>query len=241
MDGSLVRRRNERFCLARVFIAILLLPWTVGGKEGVCGARSQRDGDIQLQWACVAMNNKGGELHWEKITRGATLEAGAQIKMYFRLEKKAFVYVIHQNAAGELNLLFPLRFYGPDSEPRRGESYYLPGGDAWLALGEGAGEENIFLLVGTERMVRLEELLGDYAVSAKEKKPNLAGEVLREIQALRSKHRDLSASAERPITMAGRVRGMQEPVASSQPDVALLADEITAAGFFSRTIAIQRS
>lgn len=240
MKAPLLSKWKNRALWLRLGAAVLLIcfAWPAGG---LCGALRNREKDILFQWACVAMASREGEPRHEKVLQRTRLQAGDQVKMYFQLKTRSAIYVIHQNAGGELKLLFPLRFFGPDSEANTGQPYYIPGGDAWLMLNDDAGKESIFLIVATNRLVHLEELLGEHAVSDGEKKTALAKDVLEEIQMLRRKHRDLSASAERPITMAGRVRGMRDPQESAHPDVALLADEISATAFFSRTISIEHN
>ena len=223
---------------------LFLLAAVVWMISSVCGfpgvARSQEKG-IQLRWACVAMATKGNEPKREKISRRTVLQTGDQIKMSLEFKTKSFAYVIYHNARGEVRLLYPQRFYGADSEVHTGRPYYIPEGDAWLVMADGTGEESIFLLVSTSRLVRLEELLGEYDEADSSRKPQGARDILTEIQSLGRKSRDLAASAERPITMAGRVRGMRDPQESVQPDVTAYADEISAGTFYSRTITIERS
>lgn len=240
MNQPLLNKWKNRARLLHFGAAVLLIcsAWPAGGP---CDAPRNREKNISFQWACVAVAFRDGELRREKVFHRTCLRVGDQVKMFFQLKAKSAVYVIHQSAEGELKLLFPLRFYGSDSEANTGQPYYVPGGDAWLTLNEGAGKESIFLVVAANRLVHLEELLGEYGVSEGEKRTALAKDVLEEIQMLRQKHRDLSASAERPITTAGRVRGMQGPLESAYPDVALFADEISATEFFSRTITIEHN
>jgi hypothetical protein len=54
------------------------------------------------------------------------------------------------------------------------------------------------------------------------------------MQALRLRAFDQQATAERPVEMGGHTRAIP-PL----PDVATLASEISAAGFYSRTITIE--
>lgn len=224
--------------LSVFFVAFLFLAGMEWSPAALCKAAEPQEKGILFRWACVAMTSKDGEAKREKVTHRTALKTGDQIKMFLEFKKKAFVYVIYQNAKGELRLLFPYRFYGPDSEVNLGQPYYIPGGDAWLMLDAPSGEESIFLLVSTKRPIRLEELVGEYQTSGAARKLELAKEVLKEIQSLRQKNRDLSASAERPITMAGRVRGLKDLPESIYPDVAAFADEISTADFFARTIII---
>lgn len=225
--------------LAPIFVSAVL-GWMLTSLCGSAGLAWSQEKEIQLRWACVAMATSGKEPKREKISRRAVLQTGDQIKMFLEFRKKGFAYVIHQNAGGEMKLLYPQRFHGLDGEEQVGRPHYIPEGDAWLVLAGGTGEENIFLLVSTSRLIRLEELLGEYDELDPSRKPQGAREILSEIQSLGRKNRDLAASAERPITVAGRVRGLQDALGSVQPDVAAYAEELSAGTFYSRTITIER-
>ncbi len=220
---------------------LTVLVWVMPGAHGFSGVAWGQEKGIQFRWACVAMTTKGNEPKMERVSRRVVLQSGDQLKMSIEFRNKSFAYVIHHNSRGEIRLLYPLRFYGPESEVQTGRPYYIPEGDAWMVMEDGTGEESIFLLVSASRLVRLEELLGEYDGMDASRRPQGARDIVSEIQSLGRKSRDLASSAERPITMAGRVRGMQDPLNSLQPDVAAYADEISAGTFYSRTITIERA
>lgn len=220
---------------------LIVLAWVMLGVHGFSGVAWGQEKGIQIRWACVAMATKGNEPKMEKVSRRVVLQPGDQLKMSLEFKNKSFAYVIYHNSRGEIRLLYPLRFYGPESEVQTGRPYYIPDGDAWMVMEDGTGEESIFLLVSTGRLVRLEELLGEYDGLDVSRRSQGARDILSEIQSLGRKSRDLASSAERPITMAGRVRGMRDPLDSLQPDVAAYAEEISAGTFYSRTITIERA
>lgn len=231
----------RRSSFSTLLFLLSVLAWVMMGAHGVSVVAWGQEKGIQLRWACVAMASKGNEPKREKVSRRVVLQTGDQLKMSLEFKNKSFAYVIYHNVRGEIRLLYPWRFYGPGSEVQTGRPYYIPDGDAWLVMEDGAGEESIFLLVSTTRLVRLEELLGEYDGLDASRRPQAARDILSEIQSLGRKSRDLAGSAERPITMAGRVRGMQDPLDSFQPDVAAYADEISAGTSYSRTITIERA
>lgn len=231
----------QRSPFSRLVFSLTMLAWVMLGAHRLSGVAWGQEKGIQLRWACVAMVSKGNEPKWEKVARRVVLQTGDQLKMSLEFKNKSFAYVVYHNARGEMKLLYPRRFYGPESQAQTGRPYYIPDGDAWMVMEDGTGEESIFLLVSTSRLVRLEELLGDYDGLDASRRPQAARGILSEIQSLGRKSRDLAGPAERPITMAGRVRGMQDPLSSLQPDVAAYADEISAGTFYSRTITIERA
>ena len=76
--------------------------------------------------------------------------------------------------------------------------------------------------------------------AAPEKKKDLPAAIVGEIKDIKKKHRTYAAVAERPISIAGNVRGTASPsVDIDRIDVATLATEISTTKFYSKTITIE--
>jgi hypothetical protein len=81
--------------------------------------------------------------------------------------------------------------------------------------------------------------LSQYDAAATDSKPTVAKQVLATIRDLKKQNRQLATTAERPINIGGNVRGLDRPQGGDGPDVAALAQDITASGFYNRTISIE--
>ena len=159
--------------------------------------------------------------------------------MMVELKKKCFVYVIYQNAQGEMSILFPhsLEQFKTDYEP--GKKYYIPRGDAWFQLDDHLGQETFYLLASDERLSEVEYLFNRYETAEPAKKPEIAGQMIAEIRNMERQHRDLLAGAERPMIVGGVVRGVERAQGQDPSDIAALSDEIVSTDFYSKTFSIQ--
>jgi hypothetical protein len=134
------------------------------------------------------------------------------------LQKRCFVYIIHQSPQGEVSLLFPydLQQFGRDYETAK--TYYMPQNGEWFELDEHVGRETFYVLASSQRLPELERLLGDYAAADTTKTPALAAHIMNAIRDLRKNARGLATTAERPATIAGNLRAVTEAVTVSATD-----------------------
>jgi hypothetical protein len=63
--------------------------------------------------------------------------------------------------------------------------------------------------------------------------------IFAEIQNLKKRHRQLASSAERPVIIGGRIRGIEKQLGETLPDIATIADEISGVDFYARTFTIE--
>jgi hypothetical protein len=194
---------------------------------------------VRFRWAFVALKQGDGGEKLVPVTRDMTLETGDQLKIYLELEKKCFVYVFYHGSQDELQLLFP--YYMPmfTTDYVISKKYYIPQGTFWLALDENTGLEKFLLLGSAQRLNELERLYGEYTAAVDStKKQKLAKQVLDEIRNIKRKHVRLATTPERPVQIAGSIRGIGKNKEGMQFDLSNMAVEVSATNFYSRTFTI---
>jgi hypothetical protein len=234
-----MRRETGSLRISVLVVAFFTLLFGLGQlpAPGMAKAQEEQGGEpaVEFRWALGALVGAGEEEKLVPIKQDTALKSGDQLKMLVDLEKKCFVYVLHQNARGELKLLFPYSLQQFATSYEVGKKYYIPRGDDWLRLGEEAGSETIHLLASVQRIEAIENLWIQYDSAEALHKPEIAKLILSEIRDEKKQNRELSLQAERPVTIGGNVRSLQEP---DPLDVATIADGITANSFYGRTFTI---
>jgi len=197
------------------------------------------DGNVQYNWAFVARAGSGGHRSLGNVTRDTAMKSGDQFKMFVSLSKTAYVYVVHKSSNDAISLLFP---YGPEmfqKEYALDKNYYIPKGRDWFVLDKNTGTETFYVLASSERLTGLEKIIGEYAQADSAKKLDVASRVINEIKETKKRFRTFVTLAERPISIAGNVRGgASKEIDPDRIDIATLATEISANNFFSKTITI---
>ena len=234
--GTFGLRRHLRRALCRHWMllgcALLLL-------SGVSFAGEEEKGSVSFRWAFGAVMGSGNDRRFEPITHDTTLSSGDQLKMLVELQKECFVYVIHRNPEDRVALLFPYGIKEGDATYETATRYYIPRGDAWFELDRNVGRETFYLLASDQKLCPLEELISRYETAEPAQKPVLAKLIFAEIQNLRKQHRQLASSAERPVIIGGRIRGIEKQLGETLPDIATIADEISGVDFYARTFTIE--
>lgn len=191
---------------------------------------------VGFQWAMGALTGAGEEQKLEPIKQDTALKSGDQIRMMVELEKKCFLYVIHQNARGEFKLLFPYSLQQFATNYGVGKKYYIPQGDEWLKLDEHTGSEVFHLLASARRIEGIENLWSQYESAEAVHKPEIGKLILAEIRNVKKQNRELTTHAERPVNIGGSIRGIKpEP---NPLDISTLAEEILANGFYAKAFTI---
>ncbi|MFA5834134.1 MAG: DUF4384 domain-containing protein [Bacteroidota bacterium] len=220
------------------FAAMLML-LMVSGQTTVNAAMQAGDSDenINYKWSFVAKVGVAAERKIAMVTRDTILRTGDEFKMVVNLQKKCYVYIIHKSSANELSVLYPYSF---DAQFELEKNYYLPKGRSWFKLDKNVGTETFYIMASQERLTDLEQQLTSYAAASAEKQLDLASAVVTEIKDIKKKYRSYQTLAERPISIAGNVRGTRtEALNIDKFDVATLATEISANNFYSKTITIE--
>lgn len=192
--------------------------------------------NVAFRWAFGALVGKTKNL--VSITRDTVLSSGDEIKMAVELKKECYVYVIHFSPQGEIGLLFPESFGQFSGDYKQGKNYYVPKGRTWFELDKNTGKETFYLLAASERLIELEALVGEYLSAQGEKKADLAKQIIGEIRDVKRKFRTFTTLAERPVTIGGNIRGVDEADKAKRPDVSTLGTEISASNFYSKTFTI---
>lgn len=192
--------------------------------------------NVAFRWGFGAIVGK--ERTFVPITRDTALTSGDEIKMVVELKKECYVYVLHSAPDGSVSLLFPedVRQFAGDYTV--GKNYYIPKGRGWFELDKSTGRESFYLLAASERLLELEALIGEHAAATPDAKPTAAKKILAEVRDVKRKFRTFTTLAERPVTIGGNIRGVDEADPAKRPDVASIATEISANNFYSKTYTI---
>lgn len=225
--------------MKKMYFNILLLLVFAGGQSVVTAAmqNSDTDDNVNYKWSFVAKVGSGENRRLTTLSRDTALTTGEEFKMMVNLQKKTFVYVIYKSSKSELSVLYPYTF---DYPMELEKNFYIPKGRSWFKLDKNTGDETFYILASAERLTDLENKLIQHTVAAQDKKKDLVAEIVSEIKDIKKKFRAYSTLAERPISIAGNVRGTKTAAIDiDRIDIATLATEISANNFYSKTITIE--
>lgn len=218
------------FCFACVGV---LLP-----VAGVLAAEPRKD-HIRFKLAFGALVATEGGMQLEPVTDGAVLKSGDKFKIMLELERKCFVYVIYHNSQGDMNLLFPYSVEQFETDYQIAKKYFLPPRDAWYELDNHAGSETFYLIASPQRLRDVEYLFNQYDSAGPSRKRDIARQVLSSVDKLLAEHRQYTIVAEAPVTPDSTTRGVERSQGADPTDVSLLATEIRATEFYSKTFVIE--
>jgi hypothetical protein len=224
-----------------ITLAFLLGCFTAGFRfseqpSPVVSTVQQSEANIGFDWSFGALI--GNSKKFVSITHDTTLKSGEEIKMMVKLTKECYVYIVHYGSKGEVALRFPRSTSQFQKDYVEDKNYYVPPGRDWSMLDKNTGKEVFFLLASTERLLDLEAKINNYLSADTSKKQTLASDIVSEIRSVRKHYSTFSTLAEKPVTIGGNIRGMEEVKESLRPDVANIAIHISANNFYSKTITI---
>jgi hypothetical protein len=185
---------------------------------------------LAFNWAFVKRAANGSAVPIDFKER-VNIASGDLFKIHVQPVANAFIYLFLQDAQGELDMLFPESFDAFGGGSYLKTPVFIPAGEDWFTLDNAKGTERFTLLASTERLKQLEALILAFKKTAADAKATAAAKagarqaVLDELQRLRKAHSSLAAAAEKPVTIAGGTRGINEAVQK-------LATRIEAAGFY---------
>jgi hypothetical protein len=224
---------SSRFVKSAAVVVILVLGLSAGAYA------QSRPGKSELNFLYAFGAQTGAQAGGKIISvqNETTLRSGDRLKLFVEPKAELYFYLVHLSSQGDLTPLFPV-----DSKSARiapGAQVFLPEGSQWFELDAHPGAEKFFMLVSAERLERLEELCSRHVtLKDKSEAQSSADAIQTEIKRLRQQNKPLSAPAEKPVRIGGSVRGQPPSGAPVSPDVTPLAAEVTAAGLYSRTFAI---
>lgn len=195
-------------------------------------------GDLQFLFAFGAVTGPEGRQKLIAVQNETMLRSGDRLKIFIEPKSPTHVYLLHLSADSEIVFLYPGE--GQSASILPGAELYIPDASRWFQLDTHTGQEKFYFLVSAQPLHRLEDLYARH-VALKEKSELQAStdSILNEIKQLRTKHRDLSAPAEKPVRIGGSVRGQKTKDAPILGDVSALASEISApGGFYGRIFTI---
>jgi hypothetical protein len=198
----------------------------------------QQDGpNINFEWAFGALIGK--DKQFVGITHDTVLNSSEEMKMMVKLDKDCYVYLLHYDSQGEVDLLFPYSLSQMQTDYSLDKNYYVPKGRNWIVLDKNPGKEIFFLVASSTRLLDLEAKIGEYlgVTDAAKKKP-LAENIVSEVRGLRKNYASFATLTEKPLTIGGNVRALEEKKETHRPDVADFSISITAKNFYSKTFTI---
>jgi type IV secretory pathway ATPase VirB11/archaellum biosynthesis ATPase len=126
--------------------------------------------------------------------------------------------------------LFPAGGQQFATDYQTAKRYDVPPGNAWLKLDDQVGLEKFYVLAAAERLTDLETLLTTYTNAPRSEQAQIGTNIVTEIREMRKRFRQFATLAERPVSIAGNLRGL---------DIGDLAVEITAQNFYGKTFTIE--
>jgi hypothetical protein len=192
---------------------------------------------VSFTWAFVKRATDGSAVPVNFGSR-VNIKPGDLFKIHIQPGPRTWIYLVLQDSAGAVQRLFPESFDIFDKPSYAATRFFMPEGDDWFTLDGTRGTERFFLLASSERLRSLESLLLSLEKTTANQGSTAAAEssarqaVLDEIKRLAREHSQLSAAAEKPVTIAGGTRGINESVAK-------LATRIEAESFYTRTFRLE--
>jgi hypothetical protein len=223
--------------VASVFVFGFKAGDTPTAQSAAIQQQPQSETNIDFEWAFGALI--GADKKLVSVTKDTILKSGEEFKMYVKLHKECFVYVVYYGSKGELALMFPSSIQQFQKDYLVDKNYYIPVGRKWEQLDQNTGPEKFFLVASSERLLDLEAKIGTYLSAEDSKKKTLAEEVVSEVRNVRKRYSTFATIAEKPITIGGNIRAIAEQKEEvRRPDVSTIATKITANNFYSKTITI---
>jgi hypothetical protein len=186
--------------------------------------------EIRFRWAIGTVAGTSAARHYAALgSDDVTVTGGDELKIFLSPMSRCFIYVLHQDQAGEFEVLFPV--FGKVSQPLPvASAHYIPPESDWLVFDNAKGIERIYLIASTMELTALQERLQSRA-GGQERTRAIVAELAR-----LQKEFVARGWSERPVTIGGQVRGRGNAL---HPDVALDAKEISVlARFYSRVFII---
>ncbi len=200
-------------------------------------AQSHQDDKVGFKWGFAAKVGPEGDRKFVSIRKDTIMHSNDSVKMVIELTKPCFVYVVHQDPSGGLELLFPYTLTQFTKDYTVGKNYFIPKGQDWSYLDQNVGKEIFHVLASAERLTDFEVAYTKYIAATGTYKNDMAKKVLAQIRSTKKQYRLYASAAERPINIGGNVRGLVTPQ-SKQPDVTDVEVGISSKSFYTKTFTI---
>jgi hypothetical protein len=194
---------------------------------------------ITFRWALVGKTSMVGKKSIINVQCDTVLYTGDSFKMLIQPLSKCYVYVMFQDSRGGMTLLFPYSSQEIGSSVSTDVSYTMPRGRLWYSLDSNTGRETFYIIASGERLTDLERLLHGLKKPDEQAAKNVTQQVIQQINTYRKLYRKFVSMSEKPIAIAGNVRGIGDEKEVDRVDLSQFATEVEATGIYIRTISIE--
>jgi len=194
---------------------------------------------ISFRWALVGKMSVNGKKAIINIQRDTVLYTGDSFKMLIQPLSHCYIYVMFQDSRGGMTLLFPYSSQEIGTSVSTDVSYTMPRGRLWYSLDSNTGRETFYIIASGERLSALEKLLVSLKKQDEQTAKKVTQEVIQQINSYRKQYRKFTSMAEKPIAIAGNVRGIGDEKEVDRVDLSQFATEVEATGLYIRTITIE--
>jgi hypothetical protein len=223
----------------KLILAALLCVSLLGS---VCPALSnpgKEKKEVKFRWAFAVIHSAPTTAQAEPVIPDMVLYSGDKLKVMIELKKKCFVYLIHNNAQGEVEMLFPYAVKQFDSDYQVSRKYYVPKGDAWFQLDNNTGKEIFYLIASDQRLLDVEFIYDKYVAADPSRKADIARQVLAEIDGIRNQYLASSSRADILASNETLQRGFERATGADPTNIGNLASDIAFSNIFSETFVVE--
>ena len=221
-------------CILAAAVASFALP-------GPLQAVEKERKDPKFRWAFGAIRSSANASKLEPVTADTVLASGDKLQMMVELRKKCFVYVLYHSSQGEVTMLFPYSTNQFALDYHLSRKYYVPKEGSWFQLDSRTGRETFYLIASDQRLIDVEYLYTQYVKAEPEKRPDLAGQMIAELNSIRDQYR--ATAGDQPPQMLAKndepARGFERATGAEPTDVANLAGEVDFNSLYSATFVIE--
>ena len=190
---------------------------------------------LKFYYAAIAKVIKDRDSQIITLTDNIVLQSGNLIKFYLELDKEGYYYIFHEDSRGELVILFPKDI--KKAIISRKTPIYIPEGNNWIELDSNIGRETFHIVVSAVDLTKLNELYKHHITLKEKDDLKKSGEmILHYIKSL--KRQNFEQPAEKPIRIAGKLRGNSSDGLITQADFRNFVVEITTTGTYVKSVTI---
>jgi hypothetical protein len=146
-----------------MFGVVPLDPATLGlrGKDLTPPPAPLRRPPMTLHMVALASRplGNGRDQDLGSVHDGARLKSNDDLKVHFRTNADAYVYLVWVDTRGKATLQYPTRAAGTDNRVRANVVQTAPEGDRWYYLDRETGVETLYLVASHEPLANLDALL----------------------------------------------------------------------------------
>ena len=186
---------------------------------------------VSFSWALLVDKEHGQES--ADIKSSIEISGKSTLQFYFSREPGTFLYLFLLDSGGTLALIFPET---PDhyvTSPPKAGTFRIPPNPDRFSTAPPPGQERLYLLASSSRLITLENLANDFA--REPDSPKLKAAILQEMKKLRRKHSTLSQSPETSVPVAGTIRTRS---ATPGTENTFMVTRVSGVPFYSRTLRI---